>query len=62
MTQHPLEQLAATNADSEIWWDSSPLIFSSWQQETLAKDPNPATSGWASRSCLPDSFPSLPRG
>lgn len=47
MTDHVLEQLAATNADSEIWWDSSPLIYASWKEETLAKDPNPATSGWA---------------
>ena len=33
---HPQEQLAATNPDSEIWWDSSPLIYPSWEQETLA--------------------------
>ena len=36
-TLHPLEQLAATNPDAEIWWDSSPLIYPSWKQETLAK-------------------------
>ena len=36
-TLHPLEQLAATNPDAEIWWDSSPLIFPSWKEETLAK-------------------------
>jgi transaldolase len=47
MTEHVLESLAATNPESEIWWDSSPLIFDSWEKETLAKDPNPATSGWA---------------
>ncbi len=46
MTDHVLEQLAATNPDAEIWWDSSPLIFPSWREETLAKDPDPATSGW----------------
>lgn len=34
---HPLEQLAATNPDAEIWWDSSPLIYPSWKAETLAK-------------------------
>lgn len=34
---HPLEQLAATNPDAEIWWDSSPLIYPSWREETLAK-------------------------
>src|SRR5882724_1881040 len=46
MTQHVLERLAATNPESEIWWDSSPLIYQSWKDETLAKDPDPATSGW----------------
>ena len=47
MTQHVLERLAQTNPEAEIWWDSSPLIFANWKQETLAKDPNPETSGWA---------------
>ena len=45
-SDHVLERLAATNPDSEIWWDSSPLIFQSWKSETLAKDPDPKTSGW----------------
>ena len=43
---HPLEQLAATNPEAEIWWDSSPLIYPSWKDQTLAKDPDPKTSGW----------------
>ncbi|MGZ3344017.1 MAG: transaldolase family protein [Caulobacteraceae bacterium] len=47
MSQHVLERLAQTNPESEIWWDSSPLIYANWKQETLAKDPNPATSGWS---------------
>ena len=47
MKEHVLEQLAGTNPESEIWWDSSPLIYQSWKDETLAKDPDPATSGWA---------------
>ncbi len=46
MNQHVLEQLAGTNPESEIWWDSSPLIYQSWKDETLSKDPDPATSGW----------------
>ena len=46
MTDHVLERLANTNPDSEIWWDSSPLIYQSWKTETLAKDPDPKTSGW----------------
>jgi transaldolase len=46
MTDHVLERLAKTNPESEIWWDSSPLIYQSWKAETLAKDTSPATSGW----------------
>lgn len=44
--EHVLEQLAQTNPESEIWWDSSPLIYPSWKIETLAKDTSPETSGW----------------
>ena len=43
---HPLEQLAATNPDAEIWWDSSPLIYPSWKDETLAKAPEGARAEW----------------
>jgi transaldolase len=43
---HPLEQLAATNPDAEIWWDSSPLIFPSWKEETLAKAPEGERASW----------------
>ena len=46
MTEHVLERLAQTNPEAEIWWDSSPLIYPSWKLETLAKDPDPAKSGW----------------
>jgi transaldolase len=45
-TLHPLEQLAATNPDAEIWWDSSPLIFPSWREETLAKAPEGKRAEW----------------
>ena len=47
MNEHVLEALAGTNAEAEIWWDSSPLIYASWKAETLAKDPDPKTSGWS---------------
>ena len=46
MTDHVLERLAQTNPDCEIWWDSSPLIYDDWKKGVLAKDPDPATSGW----------------
>lgn len=45
-TLHPLEQLAATNPDAEIWWDASPLIFPSWRAETMAKAPAGLEAGW----------------
>ena len=45
-TLHPLEQLAATNPDAEIWWDSSPLIYPSWKEETLAKAPEGERGEW----------------
>lgn len=47
MSEHVLELLAKTNPQAEIWWDSSPLIYPSWKEETLAKDADPARSGWA---------------
>jgi transaldolase len=46
---HPLEQLAATNPESEIWWDSSPLIFPSWREETLAKAPEGKLAEWSAQ-------------
>ena len=49
MTEHVLEQLAATNPESEIWWDSSPLIFPSWKEETLAKAPEGKANDWAAQ-------------
>ena len=46
MKEHVLEELAKTNPESEIWWDSSPLIYQSWKEGVLSKDPDPAASGW----------------
>jgi transaldolase len=31
-----LEKLAATHPGLEPWWDSSPLVFAAWRDETLA--------------------------
>jgi transaldolase len=49
MTKHPLEQLAETNPDCEIWWDSSPLIYPSWEEKTLAAAPEAKRSEWESQ-------------
>ncbi len=46
MSENVLEQLAATNPDAEIWWDSSPLIYPSWEAETLAKAPEGKRADW----------------
>lgn len=39
MKKNPLERLVETNSESEIWWDSSPLIYSAWSYEFLKKTP-----------------------
>lgn len=42
-----LEKLQQTNADAEIWWDSSPLVFASWRDEQVRKAPdNEARDHW----------------
>lgn len=46
MSENVLEQLAATNPEAEIWWDSSPLIYPSWEAETLAKVPEGKRAEW----------------
>lgn len=37
MKKNPLERLAQTHPGLEIWWDSSPLIYSAWSEELLKK-------------------------
>jgi transaldolase len=34
-----LERLLELNPETEIWWDSSPLVFESWRQRQLAAAP-----------------------
>ncbi len=46
MTKHVLEKLADTNPDAEIWWDSSPLVFPSWKEETVADAPDGMADEW----------------
>ena len=35
----PMERMAATNPASEIWWDSSPLVFDQWKTDTHTDAP-----------------------
>jgi transaldolase len=37
MKKSPLERLMETHPGLEIWWDSSPLIYSSWAEGVLKK-------------------------
>lgn len=37
MKKSPLESLMETHRDLEIWWDSSPLIYSMWSEGLLKK-------------------------
>lgn len=46
MSKHVLEKLAETNPEAEIWWDSSPLIYPSWKEESLAKAPDHKRAEW----------------
>jgi len=40
MKKSPLERLMETHPGLEIWWDSSPLIYSSWVEGMLKKAPS----------------------
>lgn len=46
MTKNVLQQLAQTNPDCEIWWDSSPLVFPDWREKTLAGAPEDERAEW----------------
>ena len=39
MKKSPLERLMETHPGLEIWWDSSPLIYSNWSEGVLKKVP-----------------------
>ncbi|MGZ6569255.1 MAG: transaldolase family protein [Solirubrobacteraceae bacterium] len=36
MTGSALERLAAVNPNTELWWDSSPLVFETWREQMLS--------------------------
>jgi transaldolase len=44
MFESPVERLAKTHPDMEIWWDSSPLVYDQWVRKMLnnAKPPHKA--------------------
>lgn len=46
MALHVLEKLVATNPCSEVWWDSSPLVFDSWKRALLAQAPDTKRADW----------------
>jgi len=39
MKKSPIERLMETHPQLEIWWDSSPLIYSSWAESLVKKAP-----------------------
>ncbi|HEX9617387.1 MAG TPA: transaldolase family protein [Anaerolineales bacterium] len=39
MIESPVEKLANTHPDLEIWWDSSPLVYGEWVQKMLNAAP-----------------------
>ncbi len=45
--QNVLERLAATNADCEIWFDSSPLVYETWKKSLLEKAPVEKRDAWS---------------
>jgi len=48
----PMERFAATRATSEIWWDSSPLIYESWSEkvvDSVDSGKREAVSAWHGR-------------
>ena len=52
-----LERLAAVNPNTELWWDSSPLVFETWREQMLAAaapDDRPALADELLRLWDPD--------
>ncbi|WP_282610979.1 transaldolase family protein [Pelagibius sp. Alg239-R121] len=47
MSKHILEELAQTNPDCEIWWDSSPLVYQQWAESVLSKASANKKTEWA---------------
>jgi transaldolase len=54
MKESPVERLTKTHPDLEIWWDSSPLVYSQWVQKMLN-----ATEQPSKKSLLKEQFARL---
>jgi transaldolase len=57
LTGSVLERLAAVNPSTELWWDSSPLVFETWREQMLAAaapDDRPALADELLRLWDPD--------
>ncbi len=44
--QNVLERLARTAPGLELWWDSSPLVYSQWADALVQKTPSKNNPGW----------------
>lgn len=52
MEKSPFERLQAVSDDFEIWWDSSPLVYSTWREQYLQTIPETKRekfAGWLDR-------------
>ena len=55
-----IEKLLALHPGTEVWWDSSPLIYEAWRRDLVAS--NPALHGALERFWRPGSADGLLRG
>ena len=46
-SRNVLEKLQSTNPNSEIWWDSAPMIYGNWAKRVLEKAPADKKGVWA---------------
>ena len=46
MSLNVLEKLVATNPASEVWWDSSPLVYDTWKRAVLEQAPEAKRADW----------------
>lgn len=44
---HLLEKLATLNPESEVWWDSSPLLYTAWRAKMIDSAPPHRRDVWA---------------